>query len=78
MNKLKKNDTVVVTTGKDKGKQGSIRRGFPKDDRAIVVGINMVKRHQRPRNMQQVGGIIDMEAPIHISNLMLMCPNCVP
>lgn len=76
MNKIKKNDNVFVTTGKDRGKQGQVRRVLPKDNRAIVVGINIVKKHQRPRTAQQTGGIIEMEAPIHLSNLALVCPNC--
>ena len=76
MNKIKKNDNVVVLAGKDKGKTGQVRRVIPKEDRAVVTGINMVKKHQRPRTVQQVGGIIDMEAPIHLSNLAVICPNC--
>lgn len=76
MNKIKSNDNVFVLAGKDKGKQGQVRKVMPKENRAIVTGINMVKKHQRPRTMQQTGGIIEMEAPIHISNLALICPNC--
>ncbi len=76
MNKIKSNDNVFVLAGKDRGKQGQVRKVMPKENRAIVTGINMVKKHQRPRTMQQTGGIIEMEAPIHISNLALICPNC--
>ena len=76
MNKIKKNDNVQVMAGKDKGKQGQVRRVIPKETRAIVTGVNIVKKHQRPRTMQQTGGIIEMEAPIHLSNLALICPNC--
>ncbi|MBI2761479.1 MAG: 50S ribosomal protein L24 [Chloroflexi bacterium] len=76
MNKLKKNDNVLVTTGKDKGKQGQVRRVMPKEGRALVTGVNIVKKHQRPRTAQQVGGIIEMEAAIQIANLMVVCPNC--
>lgn len=76
MNKIKKNDNVLVLAGKDKGKTGQVRRVLPKENRAYVVGVNMVKKHQRPRTMQQTGGIIDMEAPINVSNLALLCPNC--
>jgi large subunit ribosomal protein L24 len=76
MNKIKRNDNVLVTTGKDKGKQGQVRRVMPKEGRALVTGVNIVKKHQRPRTAQQVGGIIEMEAPIHLSNLAVVCPNC--
>ena len=76
MNKIKKNDNVYVMAGKDKGKQGQVRQVLPKEGRALVTGVNMVRKHQRPRTMQQVGGIIDMEAPISLSNLALLCPNC--
>jgi large subunit ribosomal protein L24 len=76
VNKIKKNDNVLVLAGKDKGKQGQVRRVMPKEDRAFVVGVNIVKKHQRPRTMQQTGGIIEMEAPIQLSNLALVCPNC--
>ncbi len=76
MYKIKKNDNVLVLAGKDKGKSGQVRRVMPKENRAYVVGVNMVKKHQRPRTMQQTGGIIDMEAPINLSNLAVICPNC--
>lgn len=76
MNKIKRDDNVYVLSGKDKGKTGQVRRVFPKEGRAIVNGINMVRRHMRPRNQQQVGGIIDREAPISLSNLMLICKSC--
>ncbi|MFN8558555.1 MAG: 50S ribosomal protein L24 [Dehalococcoidia bacterium] len=76
MNKIKRNDNVFVLAGKDRGKQGQVRRVLPKEGRALVAGVNMVRRHQRPRSMQQVGGIIDMEAPIHLSNLAVICPTC--
>jgi large subunit ribosomal protein L24 len=76
MNKIKTNDNVFVMSGKDKGKQGQVRKVLPKENRALVTGINIVKKHQRPRTMQQTGGIIEMEAPINLSNLALICPNC--
>jgi large subunit ribosomal protein L24 len=76
MNKIKTNDTVFVLAGKDRGKQGQVRRVLPKANRALVTGVNIVKKHQRPRTMQQTGGIIEMEAPINLSNLALICPNC--
>ncbi len=76
MNKIKKNDNVLVMTGKDKGKQGQVRRVLPKEGRALVAGVNIVKKHQRPRTAQQTGGIVEMEAPIQLANLMVVCPNC--
>ncbi len=66
--KMKKGDRVMVITGKDKGKTGDILRMFPEDNRAIVQGVNMIKRHTRP-TQSNVGGIIEREASIHISNL---------
>ncbi len=71
--KLKKGDKVVVIAGRDKGKRGEILRVFPKKGRAIVSGVNLVKKHQKP-TPQQPGGIIQKEAPIHLSNLMLEDP----
>ena len=66
--KLKKGDEVIVLTGKDKGKTGKISSIIPKINKAVVAGINKVKKHQKPDN-NQAGGIIDKEMPIHISNL---------
>ena len=66
--KLKKGDEVIVLTGKDKGKTGKISSIMPKINKAVVAGINKVKKHQKPDN-NQAGGIIDKEMPIHISNL---------
>jgi large subunit ribosomal protein L24 len=76
MNKIKKNDTVQVLSGKDRGKQGQVRQVMPKEGRAYVTGVNMVKKHMRPRTMQQTGGIIEMEAPIYLAKLAVVCPNC--
>jgi large subunit ribosomal protein L24 len=76
MNKVKKNDTVLVIAGKDKGKQGQVREMRPKENRAIVTGVNMIKKHQKPTSPQQPGGIIEREAPIHVSNLMVICKSC--
>jgi large subunit ribosomal protein L24 len=72
-NKIKKGDTVVVLTGKDKGKSGEVLRLDPRDSRAVVQGVNVVKRHQRP-SMQSQGGIEEKEAPIHVSNLAVSDP----
>jgi large subunit ribosomal protein L24 len=71
--KIKKGDRVIVLAGKDKGKSGSVLRMLPKEARAIVQGINLVRRHQRQTATQQ-GGIVSKEMPIHISNLAHIDP----
>jgi len=72
--KIRKNDTVKVLTGKYRGKVGKVLRTFPDRDRAVVEGVNMIKRHTRPnQQIGQKGGIVEKEASIHISNLMVMC-----
>ena len=71
--KIKKGDKVVVTTGRDKGRTGEVVEVRPKEARALVRGVNMVKRHQR-QTMNQEGGIISKEAPLHLSNLALADP----
>lgn len=68
---VKKGDTVVVISGKDKGKVGKVLQAIPKKDRVIVEGVNMVKKHQKPTPNMQQGGIIEREAPIHVSNVMI-------
>jgi large subunit ribosomal protein L24 len=73
--KIKRGDTVVVISGRDRGKRGTVRRMVNKTDRVIVEGVNIVKKHQRARQMGQQSEIIEREAPIHISNLMLVDPN---
>ncbi len=74
--RIKKDDTVMVIAGKEKGKTGKVLRILPKKDRAIVEKLNMVKRHMRPGAYSRQGGIVEKEAPIHISNLMLICTKC--
>ena len=71
--KIKKGDKVVVLTGRDKGRTGEVFQVMPKEERALVRGVNMVKRHQR-QSMNQEGGIISKEAPIHLSNLAYADP----
>jgi large subunit ribosomal protein L24 len=73
---LKKNDQVEVIAGKDKGRVGKILRVLTDSSKAVVERINMVKRHTKPREMNQQGQIIEKEAPIHVSNLQLICPEC--
>jgi large subunit ribosomal protein L24 len=78
--KIRKDDTVLVTGGKERGKRGRVLRTEPRRQRVYVEGLNMVKRHQRPRSIKdtqkgaQAGGIIEKEGPIHVSNVMLLDP----
>jgi ribosomal protein L24, bacterial/organelle len=76
--KIKKGDRVVVLTGKDKGRQGSVLRVLPKEDRVVVEGLNMVQRHIRPTQMDPQGGIKNKEAAIHISNVAVVDSNGKP
>lgn len=71
--KIKKGDKVVVLTGRSKGQTGEVLQVMPKEDRALVQGVNMVKRHQRPTHVSE-GGIIEKEAPIHLSNIAMIDP----
>jgi large subunit ribosomal protein L24 len=74
MNKIRKGDDVIVTTGRDKGKRGTVLRRID-DDHLVVEGVNRVKKHVRPNPMKgQTGGIIDKEMPIHVSNVALFNP----
>ncbi len=74
--RIRRDDTVQVLQGRDRGRRGDVRALRVKDGRAIVTGVNMVKRHRRSANPQQASSIIEMEAPIHLSNLALVCSNC--
>ncbi|WP_218048886.1 MULTISPECIES: 50S ribosomal protein L24 [Curvivirga] len=71
--KIKKGDTVVITAGRDKGKQGEVLQVLPSDNRVVVAGVNMVKRHTRP-SQTNAGGIVDKEAAIAVSNVALIDP----
>jgi large subunit ribosomal protein L24 len=71
--KIKKGDNVVVLSGKDRGKRGEVLRVLPKENRVLVQGVNVVKRHTRP-SQAQPGGVLEREAPVHISNLALGDP----
>ena len=73
MSNIKKGDRVIVTAGRDKGKKGEVLKVFPKEDRALVAGVNMVKRHQR-QTQTQAGGITNKESAIHISNVAHVDP----
>ena len=73
---VKTKDTVIVISGKDKGKKGKITAAFPKLNRVTVEGVNVVTKHQKSRNAMQPGGIIHKDMPIDASNVMLVCPKC--
>lgn len=73
--KIKKGDRVQVLSGRDKGKRGEVIAVMPTDNRALVQGVNMVKRHQKPQGLNQPGGIVEKEAPIHLSNIALVDPS---
>lgn len=75
MNKIKKNDEVKIVLGKDRGKTGKIERVLPKTGKALVAGLNTVKRHVRGRAGVE-GGIIEITKPVDISNVVLVCPSC--
>ena len=74
--KIRKNDTVLVIVGKDRGKKGRVRQALPKNNVVIVDGINMIKRHSRARGAARQAGIIELEAPLRVSNVMLVCNKC--
>lgn len=71
-----KSDTVIVISGNHRGKTGEVLKVFPDRGRIVVKGINMIKRHTRPTQKQPQGGIVEKEAPIHASNVMLYCSKC--
>ena len=72
--RIRKGDRVRVITGSDRGREGEVLQVMPRENRAIVQGVNMIKRHQKPRGMGQPGGITEREASIHLSNLALIDP----
>ena len=73
---IRKNDTVLVIAGREKGKRGKVLFVVPARERVVVEHVNMVKRHQRPTQKLRQGGIIEREAPLHVSNVMLVCSKC--
>lgn len=74
--KIRKGDMVLVISGKDRGKKGKVRLAYPKDERLLVEGINIRKRHARARGQARQAGIIELETPIQLSNVMLVCSKC--
>lgn len=78
MNKIhvKKGDTVVVLSGKDKGKKGKVLEVSPREEKVIIEGLNMAQKHVKPRKMGQPGGIVKAESPMYACKVMLVCPKC--
>lgn len=74
--KLKKGDQVIITSGKDAGRKGKIEKVFPKTDKVLVPGVNVYKRHQKKRDEQHPGGIMDFVRPLPVSAVALVCPKC--
>jgi large subunit ribosomal protein L24 len=76
MRKIRRDDQVLITSGKERGKLGQVREVLVSRQRVVVQGLNMVKRHQRQRSEREPAGIIEKEAPIHVSNVKLICRAC--
>jgi large subunit ribosomal protein L24 len=74
--KIRKGDTVRVLTGKDRGREGKVSFAYPTEGRVIVDGLNVAKRHQKPRTSTEQGGIIDKEMPMRVDNVAVICPAC--
>jgi large subunit ribosomal protein L24 len=74
--KIKKGDTVLIISGKYRGKTGKVLRVFPKGGKVLVEGVNIMKKHQKPRKTGEKGQVIEMPSPINISNVKLLCPKC--
>jgi large subunit ribosomal protein L24 len=74
--KIKKGDTVLVISGKWKGKTGKVLRAFPREMKVLVEGVNIVKKHQRPRRTGEKGQIVEIPKPIPVSKVKLICPSC--
>jgi large subunit ribosomal protein L24 len=74
---IRRNDNVVITTGKDRGKRGRVLKVHPDKNRVIVEGVNFIKRHTKPNPQRQIkGGVVEREASLHASNVQLVCPEC--
>jgi large subunit ribosomal protein L24 len=74
---IRKNDNVVVTTGKDRGKRGRVLKVLPEKNRIVVEGVNFIKRHTKPNPQRNIkGGLVEREAALHASNVQLVCPEC--
>lgn len=74
--KLRKNDTVMVIKGRERGKTGKVLRVLPEENRVVIERLNLVKRHTKPRGAGSSGGILEKEAPVQLANVMIMCDRC--
>ncbi len=74
--RIRKNDTVLVIAGKDKGKKGSVRFAYPEKEQVLVEGVNLIKRHTRAKGQVKQAGIIEREAPVSVSKVMMLCSRC--
>jgi large subunit ribosomal protein L24 len=74
--KIHKNDTVLIIIGKDRGKKGKVRKALPTKESVIVEGLNLIKRHSKTKGQTRQAGIIELEAPVHVSNVMVICNKC--
>ncbi|MBR4425954.1 MAG: 50S ribosomal protein L24 [Oscillospiraceae bacterium] len=73
---IRKDDKVIVLSGKDKGKEGKVLSAMPKEGKVIVEGVSVASRHMKPRKQGEEGGIVKMETPIYVSKVMVVCPKC--
>jgi len=74
---IRKNDNVIVTTGKDRGKRGRVLKVVPEKNRLLIEGVNIIKRHTKPNPQRQIkGGLVEREATLHASNVQVVCPEC--
>ena len=74
--RIKKDDTILIITGKDKGKKGKVIESFPRQNKITIEGANLVKKHRRPKNDKEKGQIVELPRPISVSNVQLICPKC--
>jgi large subunit ribosomal protein L24 len=74
--KIRKNDNVLIVAGKEKGKKGKVRKALPDKDKVIVEGLNLIKRHSKTKGKTRQAGIIELEGPVHVSNVMVICNKC--
>ncbi len=74
--KIKKGDTVLIIKGKDRGKSGKVIKALPKENRIIIEGLNLVKKHVKPKRAGEKGEIVEIPAPLYISKVKLICPSC--
>ncbi|MDD3735045.1 MAG: 50S ribosomal protein L24 [Candidatus Pacebacteria bacterium] len=74
--KIKKGDQVLIIVGKDKGRKGKVLKSFPKENKIVVEGLNLIKKHQKPRKQGEKGQVLNVAAPLDVSNVKILCPRC--